>query len=189
MSDELSENSKRDMNINESKKIGTPERTFNVRGDSFRSFITGKGSIGSQFLIVSQQPNFVVIEFDDQGHLLRSSTEPLAAARKHGADQTALREEFARKTDDALRRFLRSVGFREQQIAVQGFFLNDLAIGIVDFPRAFSEYLSSPSTYSEDELNLARAEQERWSKEGLYELWLNEDKNLWMTASGEIESS
>jgi hypothetical protein len=172
-----------------STSAGQSQRLYTINGDSYRFFITGRGGDGSQFLIVLQQPDFIVVQFDQQGVLGRSLKRDMRMPCETPQDSWSMRDAFAEKTAPALHHFFDSVGFAEGPIVTQQFFVSDYGIGVVDFPRAFSEYLASPSEYSSDELTIAQAERARWEKEMLYELWLNPDKNLWMKSTGEIEAS
>jgi hypothetical protein len=168
---------------------GQSQRLYTINGDSYRYFITGKGADASQFLIVLQEPDFIAIQFDQHGVLGRSLKREMRTAWETPQDSLDMREAFATKSDPALREFVDSVGFAEGPIVTQHFFVIEYGIGLVNFPRAFSEYLASPSDYSSDDVTIAQAERVRWEKEMLYELWLNPDTNLWMKSTGEIESS
>jgi len=165
------------------------KRLYRIKGDAFRGFITGQGGDGSQFLIVLQQPRFVVVQFDASGELLRNHPTSMQTVPDSKTDVFALEDAFGNMNDPALLSFLTSVGFVEGPIVTKRFFLDNHRIGVVDFPRVYSECLASPSDYSPDEVAIAKAEFERWRHQSPYELWLNAGTNLWMKRSGEIESS
>ena len=165
------------------------EPIYRICGDPYRFFITGTGTTGDQYLIVLQEPYFIVVRFDKEGNLLGSFAKEMAGLDRADNSAAEMNESFASATDPALFEFLWSVGFTTGTIATKRFFLNEYSIGILDFPKAFTEYLASPSSFSSDEIVIAQAEQSRWRKERLYELWLDAQTNFWMKATGERESS
>jgi hypothetical protein len=49
--------------------------------------------------------------------------------------------------------------------------------------------LEQPSRFTAEERNTAENELQRWSIEGLFELWLNPDSYRWINRSGHVQSS
>jgi hypothetical protein len=165
------------------------ERAYTICGDPYRFFITGAGSTGDQYLVVLQEPYFIVSRFDNDGNLLDSFAKKMYGLDSSRVASVELCKTFSEMTDPVLREFLGSVSFVMRSITTKKFFLKEYSIGIMDFPKAFMEYLSAPSNFSLDEITIAQTERDRWKTERLYELWLGHQTNLWMKASGERESS
>jgi hypothetical protein len=149
------------------------------------------GSIpgGSQVLIATACPSFVYLLFDSHGNYIEKkviywSSHARAIAETegiHAASCGPLREEVA---------FLQqSIDLLEDAIHIKKFFIPELFIGIKDFPDYFYSILMDPPSYSPDEIVLAQTEFTRWSSEGLFELWLNQEEHLWIDRSGQVVSS
>lgn len=164
-------------------------RLYQIRGDAFRGFITGNGREGFQFLIVLQQPRFIVIQFSALGAMLGYDVKNMQTTLESGADIWAIEDAFGNMTDAELRLFLDSVAFEEGPIRIKKFFLEKYHIGIIDFPEYYQGILRNPLNYSQDERNLAIHTLDWWSKKGLFELWLNADTDVWINAEGEKEAS
>jgi hypothetical protein len=160
-----------------------------IEGYPSRLYWTGTIAEGLQLLVVIQVPFFIAIVFDRNGDLVRVERRMLSSSTIAAAEQIGFRDFFREQGDREHSSWLHSLGFQEAVIRVKRFYLPDYHIGIVDFPRFFQDVLCNPSDYSEDEQRLAQSQRDRWFAEGLFELWLNEGTDLWITATGEIESS
>jgi hypothetical protein len=159
-----------------------------IEGYPHHGYWTGTTADGSQVLVVILAPHIIAIFFDHEGNLLevqerRLSPSTLAMAEK------GIYAGFRRQSDEDVSSWLDSLGIHESVIKVKRFFLPDYHVGIVDFPQFFQDILRNPSAYSEDEQRGAESAKARWFKEGIFELWLNDGTNLWITSTGQVESS
>jgi hypothetical protein len=140
-------------------------------------------------LVVVQIPNIIGLFFDDAGSLLTVESHPFSSSVLRAVQTTGIREAFCTGGDEELNRLLSRLGFVEAVIKVKRFFLPAYHVGIIDFPAYYEEVLRNPEICSEDERSIARQTYSRWFDEGLFELWLNSGTDLWITNTGEIESS
>jgi hypothetical protein len=173
----------------ETSYIRDANHLYLIEGYPSRFYWTGTIAEALQLLVVVQVPSIIAIVFDRNGDLVRVERRMLSSSTIEAAERVGFREFFQEQGDRELSSWLHSLGFQEAVIKVKRFYLPDYHIGIVDFPRFFQDVLCNPSAYSEDEQRLAQTQRDRWFTEGLFELWLNEGTDLWVTATGEIESS
>src|SRR5262249_31550217 len=160
--------------------------TYQIAGSNY-DFYTGQTSDGLQLLVVIQLPRFLVITFDQKGNLVNVNEMPLAdstvSAAKYGS-HAALSG-----TDGNILQLFQDRGVVLGPIRVKLFFLSQYDVGIKDFPDYFQSILSAPHNYSADEYDIATQELERWSHDGLFDLWLNNGVRLTINREGVKESS
>jgi hypothetical protein len=167
----------------------SPGYLYPIIGYPDRFFWTGTTSSGQQVLMVIKFPDIVALFFDQEGELQEIIERPLAASTVILAEQVGIREAFARQTDPTLLSWITEFGFQEGPIEVKRFFLPEYHIGIIDFPPSFQEVIINPTAFSIDEQLIASSERERWFNDGLFQLWLNDKKELWIAKDGQIDSS
>jgi hypothetical protein len=136
-----------------------------------------------------QIPHLVGLFFDQEGNLVDVQVRTLSLLEIPVSDAVERHRDTVKAGEVELMNWLDSLGFEEGIIKVKRFFLEDYYIGILDFPECFKQVLLNPSGYSEDEQIGAQRAVRRWFKEGIFELWLNEGTDLWITSAGEVESS
>jgi hypothetical protein len=169
--------------------VREPAYLYSLEGYANHGFRTGVDADGAQALAVVLIPNIVLAIFDDAGNFLEVQSHALSADTLATANPCGNRAELRAKTDAELTALLGRIGIHDSTVRLKRFFLKGYGIGIVDFARFFQDVLQSPSAYTEDECRIAEREAHRWENEGIFELWLNEGTNIWMTRAGHIESS
>jgi hypothetical protein len=152
-------------------------------------YYTGTMTHGRQAVAVIYYPSVITVVFDEMGHFVDVTDKPLPESTKNMIDQRGFTEAFVGGADREILTSLRESGFREQPVKVRRFFLPRYHIGIRDFPETFCDVLANPSMFSPEERALAEQEAQRWSREGLFELWLNSDSYRWINRDGEVEAS
>lgn len=166
-----------------------PNYLYSVEGYSHHGYWTGTTANRLQALVVVLVPNIVAILFDEKGNLVRVEERAISSETLATANRIGFHEAFRTQGDQEVSAWLGWLGVHESVVKVKRFFLPNYHIGILDFPGFFQEVLQHPSAYSEDEQRVAERERVRWFNEGLFELWLNDATNLWITNTGQIESS
>jgi hypothetical protein len=169
--------------------VRKPDHLYQLWGDPGRYFWTGITANGSQAFIFVWLPNFVTVLFDQGGNLLSVEKRTFSPDTIAKTNKCGLHETRDEEVGQEMEAWFNELQFDECLIAVKRFFLTEYHVGIVDFPRCFQEVLLSPSAFSVDEQIVAQAEHQRWFREGVFVLWLNEGFDLWIAATGEIESS
>ena len=169
--------------------IRDPECLYRIEGYPHHLFWTGHIVDGKQLLVVVFFPHFLVIFFNEEGIFLGDEKNLLSPLTVAAAKQFGIGEVFRRGDDRIMSSRLHSLQFCEGPISVRRFFLPQYNIGIIDFPELFKEMLMDSPGYSQDEVQVAQSELVRWFREGLFELWLNKAKCLWILGDGQIESS
>lgn len=162
-------------------------KTFAICSHPGMLFWTGVSTHHPQCLLVVQWPHLVAVGFATDGAFLdvaqhAVSARPIDLRRIHSISDGL---SVAGQPD----LWFESVSFKESTIVVQKFFVDDLGIGIREFPKYFSEVLADPTIATEDEYRIAAHEQRRWQEEGVYELWIGPNTDCWMSRDGIIESS
>jgi hypothetical protein len=161
---------------------------YSIQEDPFY-YYTGVTSCGLQVLAVLYYPSIVTVLFDTDGNLLSVSERLLPESTRSTVDQCGFTEAFLSGEDRAIISHLQELGFTRRPIRVKRFFLPQYHIGITDFPEVFRSMLEQPSRFTAEERNTAENELQRWSIEGLFELWLNPDSYRWINRSGHVQSS
>jgi hypothetical protein len=162
---------------------------YSIKGYYNHLYWTGVVANDDQVLVVVNTPIYIAVRFNDMGALLSVEQGRLSQVTIATGNRLGIQESFRREMDQDLLFRLHGYGYKESIIHVNRFFLTDYHIGIVDFANCFVEVLESPDAFSTDEVQLAKSELTRWSSEGVFELWLNDSTNLWLTHTGEVESS
>lgn len=130
-------------------------------------YYAGTAGGNKQLLVVPMFSSFIAMFFDSEGGFERADRSP-------GND---------------IDQYLKLVSYTEGLIQVRRFFLDDVHVGIHDFPAIFADMLQRPSKYSEDEVAVAKSELDRWTKQGVFELCLDAESNRWIEETGMVESS
>lgn len=152
-------------------------------------YYTGRNEHGQQALLVLYYPLFIQVLFDESGKLLEIQEHPLPESTRAMIDQNGFTEAFLQGADQAVVNQFRKSGFLPAPITIQRFFFSKYHIGINDFPDCFQDVLHNPSNHSADECSIATSEADRWSREGLFELWLNPGSYRWIERHGQIQAS
>lgn len=166
-----------------------PNRLYSIEGYPHHGYWTGTTPARTQVLVVVLSPKIIAIFFDEKGNLVGVQERAISSEMLAMAHRIGFHEALRTQGDQEISDWLDSLGAHESVVKVKRFFLTDYHIGIDDFPRVFQEVLQLPSAYSEDEKRVAESERLRWQKDGLFELWLNDATNLWITSTGQVESS
>lgn len=166
-----------------------PNYLYSIEGYPHHGYWTGTTADHLQALVVVLSPTIVAIFFDGEGNLVGVQERAISQETLAMAHRIGFHEAMRTQGDQEISAWLDSLGVHESVIKVKRFFLTDYHVGIVDFPQVFQEVLQHPSAFSEDEQRVAESERVRWSNEGLFELWLNDATNLWITSTGQVESS
>jgi len=169
--------------------IRASDYLYSIEGYPNHLYWTGRADNLIQMLFVIQFPYTIAFSFSEVGALINVEKKRLTRASIQLEKEVGIREVFSMGGDKRLAEWLISLDFRESVIRVRKFYLDAYHIGIADFARSFEKILRKPSSYSEDELRIADREKSRWSREGVFELWLNKRTNLWINSTGQIESS
>jgi hypothetical protein len=156
---------------------------YTIRGSQY-DYHTGVTAEGLQVFIVIACPYYITCFFDQDGNLIEVRKGLLSEKTRAMAEKDGIHEALAGPLDTALHSWLCEIGFCEAPITVKCFFLREYNIGIKRFPDAYSDILSRPADYSNDEYIVAKAESERWLSEGLSELWLNDSVHIWLDQTG-----
>jgi hypothetical protein len=143
----------------------------------------------AQALLVVSYPLLITIQFDEAGNVVDIAEEPFPESLKVSVQEHGLSRAFRHGAESELLRYFQSIGLTQKPITVRQFFVPRYHIGIRDFPESFREALMDPSRYSAEEQSLAKEERERWLREGLMELWLNEDCYRWVDREGRVQAS
>jgi hypothetical protein len=164
------------------------DHLYSIDSDPVHYYWTGITNNSNQALVIIHYPAIIGIFFKNDGEITTTQQRLLSSRTRDVATRFGLREAFAQE-DEVFHSWMEAIGFHQQVIRVKRFFSPEYHIGILDFPQLFTDILQHPTHYSEDEYRVAERELDRWSRLGLFELWLNDATNIWIDQSGEIESS
>jgi hypothetical protein len=153
---------------------------YPICGDD-NDFFTGMTADGLQVLVVVAVPTAIAVFFDREGRLIKNEERHLVDAGRTGV--------FAETDERQLYSWLQSLGYKKGIILVRRFFISQYHIGVFDFPDSFSDILLSSSNRNQEERDFAQRELNRWASEGLFQLWLNPDTDLWIDSNGNIAST
>lgn len=116
-------------------------------------------------------------------------TRHLSATTQAAVSAGGLDEVFQEQPDANLQQWLVDIGFSGETITVRKFFLTDFTIGIQEYEDYFADAISNPGSYSDEEIQVIRSEQNRWLHEGIFVLWLNPTTECWIDHSGRVVST
>lgn len=157
-------------------------------------FDAGMTGDGRQVLMGLDCPDLVAIFFDAAGDLIRHEARHLEFLQRSGliVDGEPIEGAVGYYDIDDERILHRIVAwqeelqFRSTTIRVKRFFLDELGIGIEDYPSHFGEILVDPGASDEEKRDL-RDSMRLWDADGQFVLHWGND--YWLDDSGEVTSS
>jgi len=161
---------------------------YAIRGSDY-DYYTGNTRENMQVLVVVWYPLFVCVFFNREGELIEVQEQPMSETARNVFIEDGSSDALKGAVKQEILLWQRTVGFQKSAIHVKRFFLAKYHIGILDFPNFYLKVLKDPLVYSEDDRILAQEMIQHWRSEGLYELWLNDEVNLWVNRLGVAQSS
>ena len=156
----------------------------------------GKAKDGRKILMGLYCPDLVAIFFDASGDLLGHEERRLEFLQPESVtvivDGQAVggREGgyniYDERISSRIEAWREELGFHPEPIRVKRFFLDDLGIGIGDYPDHFGEILGDPGA-SEEEKDDVRDSMRLWDDDGQFVLHWGND--YWLDDGGEFVSS
>jgi hypothetical protein len=145
-------------------------------------FDAGTTSDGRQVLMGLYCPDLVAIAFDREGELLGIERRPLEFLQQ----RDGVYDIYDERIPPRLLAWQEEMGLQPATIRVSKFFLDDLGIGIEDYPDHFGEILDDPEA-SDEEQDEIRESMRTWDAEGQFVLLWGND--YWLDGTGEVGSS
>jgi hypothetical protein len=161
---------------------------YNLQPSSDR-YHAGVRSNGDQVLVIKRFPDAFALEFDGQGRFCDVTEIALSPETKGVLNIREPRREYFDHVDADIEEWLQAAEFTESPILIRRFYLDDLSIGIKDFPAYFEEVLEHPESHSFDDCKIAEDTLRWWKQKGTYELWLDETEVVWINQDGCIEAT
>jgi hypothetical protein len=180
----------------ESEDNGTSEggsRLYPIRPEQ-GYFVAGMTGDGRQVLMGLYCPDLVAIFFDASGDLIRHEAHHLEFLQRSGVIVDGERIEgmvgyydiYDERIPPRIVAWQEELQFRSTTIRVKRFFLDELGIGIEDYPSHFGEILDDPGA-SDEEKGDVRDSMRHWDADGQFVLHWGND--YWLDDSGEVTSS
>jgi hypothetical protein len=134
---------------------------INTRPDTYQTGITSDG----RRLIVGpvRFPLVLAVFFDEEGALLSVEHRVVPA---EGSSDDYVDDTDRENINRVLSKWKAELGFIEQPIRVEKFFLRDHKIGTEVLPLDLADYLSNPSEYSEEDQREFIKDIDKWKREG-----------------------
>lgn len=145
-------------------------------------FHVGTLGDGRQVLMGLLCPDLVAITFDRAGNLLGFDTHPLEFLHPQSGIYNIYDERIGPREEA----WHRELEFRPATIEVKRFSIDELGVGIDDYPEHFAEVLDEPDQ-DEDWKAQIRKDKERWEADGQFVLYWGND--YWLDHTGEVVSS
>jgi hypothetical protein len=123
----------------------------------------------------------LVLTFTADGYLANVGSVPGFPTEAEGC--------FSAEDTVALQNWFQRVRLELATIRVKRFALLQHQLMINDFPRYYQDMLQHPEGCSNEEHAFAQRELDRWSVEGLFELSLHDDYDVWINDSGQIQAT
>ena len=137
------------------------------------TYFAGQLSDGHQALLGWLGNGIVLVLFNIAGELVRTDRLPLEfdPTREFGP-------EAEKKVCNEIIRVVDKLGFVDGPIRVNPFFLDDLHAGIRSLPEDLEDFLANPTRFSDEDMELFRADIAKWCSLGNCVLRWNNDYDL-----------
>lgn len=170
------------------------DRTYPIQSHDAYGFHAGMTADHRQVLIGVTCPYLVAFFFDVEGNFACGQRRKLEFLQPSGVwVDGELIEGMVRRYDthderilQCLREWQEEIGFNPGVIRVKQFFVQDLVLGIDDYPSHFDDILEDPDE-EEAEQEEARESIREWAATGQFVLYWGHD--YWIDAQGQVTSS
>lgn len=157
-------------------------------------FEAGMTGDGRQALMGLNCPNLVAIFFDASGDLISHESRRLELLQRSGVivdgepieGMVGYYDIYDERIPPRIVAWQEELQFRSATIRVKRFRLDELGIGIEDYPSHFGEILDDPKA-SDEEKDDVRGSMRLWDADGQFVLHWGND--YWLDDSGEVTSS
>lgn len=157
-------------------------------------FDAGKTIDGRQVLMGLYCPEIVAIFFDASGNVIGHEARRLEFLRKSSVivdgepieGMVGVYDIYDERIPARIVAWQEELGYRPDTIRVKRFFLEELGIGIEDYPAHFDEVLADPAE-SGAEKEQVRESMRLWDADGQFVLYWGND--YWLNEFGEVVSS
>jgi hypothetical protein len=171
-------------------RVARPDSTlYRIVGDHIRLYYTLRSDTGDQFFVLFRYPDVFVLTFAPGGALLGTRVlacpEWLELEVRHVGVYRAL----GSLSDERISELLQQERCLAAPIQVRKFSFPEHHIAIADFPASLLDIINNPSDFAEEDTDVAKAELDRWMREGMFVLWLGVHRDLWIDSDGNVESS
>jgi hypothetical protein len=159
-----------------------------------RYFDVGMTGAGRQVLMGLYCPDLVAIFFDASGDLISHEARHLEFLQHSSVivdgepieGMVGFYDIYDERIPPRISAWQEELEFRPATIRVKQFFLDELGIGIEDYPSHFGEILDDLGASDEEKADV-RESMELWDADGQFVLYWGND--YWLDDSGEVVSS